>query len=203
MHVNIDLKQIEKKAWTIYFQDGLWDIYMGLLMITIGLNIFIDTEWYTLLMIAPILVIVVGKRFITLPRLGRVKFGSERQKKRLAVVVVLALSVLLGIAIAIMSSKGMHIPPAAVAAVFWLNAVIVFGVMAYFLDCRRFYLYGFLLGGAFALDILLNQPLANVSFFAFGAPAVIFGTVSLVRFLRRYPKATDMRTIDRETHKDV
>ena len=28
---DVDLKEIERKVWTSYFQDGLWDIFFGLL----------------------------------------------------------------------------------------------------------------------------------------------------------------------------
>ena len=126
MNADIDLKKIEKKSWTVYFQDGLWDIYMGMLMLVIGINIFIDNEWFTWLMIAPILLIILGKRFITTPRLGRVRFGSERQKKRIAVFIVIALAVICGIVLVTFSANGDPLPKAAAAAVFGMSAILVF-----------------------------------------------------------------------------
>jgi hypothetical protein len=198
MNANTDLKQIERKAWTIYFQDGFWDIYMGLLMLGIGLNILIDTEWYTLLMIAPILLMIIGKRFITTPRLGRVKFGSERQKKRFVVAIVLAVSVLLGIIFVALQANGIHLPKASAAAVFGINAVLVFGLMAYFLDCKRMYLYGLLLAIAFSLDTLINDPLASTAFLVFGSAALIFGLALFIIFLRKYPKITNVQDTERK-----
>jgi len=192
MNANTDLKQIERKAWNIYFQDGFWDIYMGLFMIVIGMNILVDNEWYSWLMIAPIFLMILGKRFITTPRLGRVKFGIERQKKRLAVVIVIAIAVICDIVLVAFAANGTPLPTAVAAAVFGMSALLVFGSMAYFLDCRRFYLYGLLLGGAFSLEILLNDPLTSTAFFVCGAAVLIFGLALLIRFLRKYPKITNI-----------
>lgn len=198
MTTDINLKQIEKKAWTIYFRDGLWDIYMGLLMIVIGINSFIDSEWYSLLMIAPILLIILGKRFITTPRLGRVKFGSGRQKKRLVVEMVIAIVVICDIALVVLTANDESFPKAVAAAVFGISMILVFWSMAYFFDCRRFYIYGLLLATAFILDILINDPLVSTSFLVFGTAALTFGLALLTSFLHKYPKITDMQDFGKE-----
>ena len=38
MTQNINLKALEKKAWRSVFQDGLWDIFLGLLLMAFGLR---------------------------------------------------------------------------------------------------------------------------------------------------------------------
>jgi len=198
MKIDTDLKQIEKKSWTVYFQDGLWDIYIGMLMLAIGINTFVDSEWYSCLMIAPIFLIILGKRFITTPRLGRVRFGSERQKKRIAVFIVIALAVICGIILAGFSATGDPLPKAAVATVFGMSAILVFGSMAYFLDCGRFYIYGAMMATALILDILIDGHLVSISFLVFGAVAFIFGLALLIRFLRKYPKVSNMQYIEKD-----
>lgn len=37
MTEKVDLRELEKKAWKSTFQDGLWDIYFGLLFMGMGL----------------------------------------------------------------------------------------------------------------------------------------------------------------------
>ena len=37
MTEKVDLRELEKKAWKSTFQDGLWDIYIGLLFMGMGL----------------------------------------------------------------------------------------------------------------------------------------------------------------------
>ena len=42
MTQNINLKALEKKAWRSVFQDGLWDIFLGLLLMAFGLSAWLD-----------------------------------------------------------------------------------------------------------------------------------------------------------------
>jgi hypothetical protein len=74
----------------------------------------------------------------------------------------------------------------------FLNAVVVMGAMAHFLDVPRFYLYGVLFGLAMPLlvwpDVLWNISIPP--WFAFGAPGVAIvaiGLYKLRRFLSQYP----------------
>ena len=38
MNNKLDLKEVEQKVFQTTFQDGLWDIYLGLLLIIFGLS---------------------------------------------------------------------------------------------------------------------------------------------------------------------
>ena len=91
MSEKLNLKELERKAWRSFFDDGLWDIYLGLLLALLGVSAFLDrlelTEAVVMgIYIGLLIVVMLGmwaaKRFITVPRLGRVKFGAERQKRR-------------------------------------------------------------------------------------------------------------------------
>ena len=77
-----DLKKIESKVWTSYFKDGLWDIFFGLMLLTMGLRTLTDNVLFTFGMLAAVLVHILGKRWITVPRLGVVRFSETRRKKR-------------------------------------------------------------------------------------------------------------------------
>ena len=39
----IDLREIEKKAWKSFFQDGIWDITLGVLLLAFTVGAFMDT----------------------------------------------------------------------------------------------------------------------------------------------------------------
>ena len=78
---NTDLKEIESKIFSSYFNDGMWDIYGGLIMLGFGLGI---VTGQTIVMIACILVAMIPvfiRKPIIMARLGSVKFSIERQKK--------------------------------------------------------------------------------------------------------------------------
>ena len=206
MSQNINLKELERKAWTSYFQDGLWDICLGLLLLAIaisallsdvgfseslGMAIFIGVE------VLAMLVLWAGKRFITLPRMGRVRFGPKRKTKLNWVRVVLFISVLVGAGVFLVTSAMRGNRPGWLNAAFFapavwvVNALVVFSLGAYFLDFNRLYLIGVLYALPVPLDILFHKFASmDLTFFAIGVPAIVIlivGLVILVRFLRDYP----------------
>ena len=106
MSKSIDWKALEGKAWRSVFQDGLWDIYLGNILLSFAVSAWLDKKpinddlrmaSYIGVMVLGMIVLYAGKRFVTSPRLGQVKFGAERQKKRRVVQLVLFISVLVGL----------------------------------------------------------------------------------------------------------
>ncbi|HUV52511.1 MAG TPA: hypothetical protein VMW64_05490 [Dehalococcoidia bacterium] len=189
MSQNIDLKQIERKAYTSYFQDGFWDIFMGLLMLGMGINIaFESTIWYGVVLAIAVLIVTVGRKLITEPRIGRVKFGPARKVKQWAIIVVLTISFLFGIGMFVASYYGADIPRELMATIAGVWFCIVFSLMAYFMDFSRLFVYGLLLSASFAIAIAYSDTITIIVFFASAAIALPIGLVMLTRFLRRYPR---------------
>jgi hypothetical protein len=206
MSQNISLKELERKAWTSTFQDGLWDIFLGLLLLAmavwallsdVGFSESLGMAIYIGLEVLAILVLLAGKKMITVPRMGRVKFGPRRKAKLNWVRVVLFISVLVGAGVFVAGLAVRSDRPEWLNASFFLpaawvvNAIVVFSLGAYFLDFSRLYLIGVLYALPVPLDILFRKFTdIDLSFLAFGAPAMVIlivGLVMLVRFLRDYP----------------
>jgi hypothetical protein len=206
MSTKINLKELELKAWTSYFQDGLWDIFLGLLLLAMAIgallsDIGVPEAWsttiYVTLMVLSMLILWAGKRFITLPRMGRVKFGPKRKAKLNWVRVVLFISILAGagvflVALAMNTNRPEWLNAAFFFPAAWMvNAIVVFSLGAYFLDFNRLYLIGVLYAVPVPLDILFHKFASmDLTFFAIGIPAIVIlivGSVMLVRFLRDYP----------------
>jgi hypothetical protein len=205
--MNLDLKELERKAFRSTFQDGLWDIYLGLLLLQMGLGpLAAETElpipWIMVIALVFVAVVFAGfylaKKHITLPRIGMVKFGPERQNKRKKVTLVLSFSVLVGLILAVLGSVvareslDLFFPIWILPfGIFGINAVIVFSLGAYYLDYTRAYLYGWFFALAFPGDIMvveqldLTFPLVSVSL---SAVMVTIGLVFFIRFLRETPK---------------
>lgn len=78
MTQDIKFKELRQKTYLAYHQDGLIDVLVGLGIIGFGLNM--ATENSALLILSWIPFILYGplKKYITVPRLGYVKFDSER-----------------------------------------------------------------------------------------------------------------------------
>jgi len=207
MSLDIDLKQLERRAWRSVFQDGLWDIYLGLLLMAMAIFALLSKTnipkvqqmiIYMGLVVLAMLVLWVGKRLITVPRMGRVEFGPTGKARRNKARVILAISVLVGVVIfiftwqALKSDWSEELPLHLIVAAVWaLNMLILFSLGAYFLGYDRLYLIGVLYALPVPLDIWLDEFAGiKLGFIAFAVPAaviLIMGLMVFIRFLRDYP----------------
>jgi hypothetical protein len=212
MSQSISLKEIERKAFRSTFQDGLWDIFLGLLLLNMAIGIVLEDtslplSWIMVMIVPwPFLVLVAfwaGKKFITTPRIGLAKFGPQRKAKMKNLRVVLFLSVLLLVIMFFLgwAAMGNSLPwwvtEIPLPLYVWpAQTIIVFGLAAYFLDVPRFYAYGVLYGLPLPVGILLvkNTDLTVLGSMAitFGVAVgvmVLIGVILFIRFLREYPVA--------------
>lgn len=216
MEQQIDLKQLERKVWTAFFEDGIWDIYLGMLLMAMAVGALLTDVGvpesnqvivYLLLIVGAMLFLWAGKRFITIPRIGRVRFGSKGKSRIGKAVILMTISALVGLlafVIAALSAKGSlprSFPADLLLPAIWVaNMIIVFSLAAYFLRFNRLYLIGVMFAVGVPLDIILKELThRDLTFVAFGMPALVIlavGIVVLVRFLRRYPKSIEETTDD-------
>jgi hypothetical protein len=218
MSQTIDLKELERKAFRSTFQDGLWDIFLGLLLLNMGGGPVLGGSELSPLWSMVILTVFVGliflvfwagKKYVTTPRMGSVEFGAQRKSRLKVVRVVLFLSVLVGVLMALWgwgawSGKLPYLLAELPIPVYvWaVQCVVVFSIAAYFMDVTRFYFYGVLYALAFPLGILLaeNTDLRGaysmaITFGSAGGIMVLIGAVLFVRFLRRYPLPKERATM--------
>lgn len=95
MSQHIDFKELRKKLYLSYHQDGLIDIIIGATILGFGLQIatensaFLFLTWIWAILYTPL------KNRITVPRLGYVRFEEERKTTmRLGLMVVIGVLVL-------------------------------------------------------------------------------------------------------------
>ena len=206
MSPELDLKQLERKAWRSIFQDGLYDIFLGILILHMGFVYILsqsdlETSIMTTLNMGIYLLVVVllyvGKRFITVPRAGWVKFGPKRRGKLawlFGVYFVMLVVVLAGTLFTL--NNGVNFLPEPVKnalSVSWLSIFLLlfFGVPAFLLKYDRLYLI--------AVMFALPEPLMalfkglwgiKLGFFAYAVPALVvlvMGIIVLQRFIKTYP----------------
>lgn len=187
MTQNIDLKKLEQKAWRSYSEDGFWGIFLGLLMLGTGIRTLTDNVWFTLVAISGIVILPVGKKFITVPRLGLVKFGQERKVKQKKAIVVTALSVVVTFVLLMIAVPAFNLSRVATAPILGILVALVFGLLAYYLDFRRLYIYGLLLAVSMALTEAFDSSLGPVVSACSGSIILLIGMVQLIKFVRTYP----------------
>lgn len=201
-----NLTEIEKKAFRSTFQDGIWDIFLGLLLLNLAVGALLSnsgvSEGLTMTILTAlaaliVLVFIASKKRITIRRMGFVKFGPERKGKILKSRITLLASFFAGLVVFLAALLISYYTAGRPKIVFlfpvaWVaNSIIVFSLLAYYLDCTRLYLYGVLFALPVPVDMAIKE-LAGVNLItiALVVPAVIMltvGGVLLTRFLRDYP----------------
>jgi hypothetical protein len=85
MSTQLDLKQIERKAFRSTYQDGLWDVYFGLIVICMAIFVYRPATGYSPVnivlslsaMAAAYSLFWAGKKFITCSAWGRSSSGHS------------------------------------------------------------------------------------------------------------------------------
>ena len=204
----LDIKSLEKKVYRSFFEDGFWDIFIGMLLLGFGLTwtrIFFDIfEPLDIMLISIIwntitfLIYYLGKKFITIPRIGIVKFGQKRKARQKKLKIFLLINVLFGCVVFILTFFGLldflamggSLTPLLIGLIAY---TFPFTIIAYFLEFNRLYIYALMGGFSFFLsDIIysiLGSPLDSI--IGFGVPGgiiVVIGLIFFIKFLLKYPK---------------
>jgi len=195
MDSKINLKEIEKKTYLAYHGDGLWDIFAGLFLMSVGFFMIYGAPYLMGIIPATLLPVVFGaKKSFVLPRMGYVKFSPERQArekeghKKLSV--LLTITALAGVFVFWaftgdadwqVAVRGLGlIPFGIVIAAVSIACGILFGL-------KRFTVYGVLIVVFFIAGHLANSD-PPAYFILIGFIIFIVGLVMLIRFVRKYPK---------------
>jgi len=208
MSAVLNLKEIERRAFRSTYQDGLWDIYFGAIVMAMAAFMYRPEDGYSLANIILAMVVIavagglllVGKMLITLPRMGQVRFGPARKQKGTTLAIILGLVVLVQVGIVGLTAfdwlnpqvgaqindflAGHSLERLAVAAVGSLFVGPSMILIAYFSDFPRCYYIAVMMSLAGFLMILLNRPVYAV---IIGGLISLPGLVLFVRFLKRYP----------------
>ncbi|NMB69457.1 MAG: hypothetical protein GYA20_11935 [Chloroflexi bacterium] len=209
MSTPFDLRQLEKKAFRTTYEDGLLDMDMGGIIASMSALAFLlqdDTvRWlnfglFFVGMLASTLLYQLGKKFVTLPRMGQVVFGPARKRRTamlagiLGVIVALQVLTVLGSVLlwkvpGLAGQLGLNIdqPDTERLVVAAIGALFVgpsMTLMAYFNDFPRGYYIAVMLSLAVFLMIWFRSP---VIMLVIAGLIFIPGVVLFIRFLRKYP----------------
>jgi hypothetical protein len=207
MEEQIDLKGLEKKAWRSAFHDGIWDIYMGLLILGLGTAPFgyrigLPAELGSMIIVlfwntTAVLFLILGKKFITVPRLGYVKFGAKRKKVKKRLFGFLLFNIILAVVFLFINLSGifesLNIGGLTQPLLIGLLLITVpLSILAYFLEFHRLYIYAIFFGLGFFISELL-YPLVGSPFDLFlslglgGIAVILIGLIYFINFLRKHP----------------
>lgn len=220
----LDIKALEKKAFRSFFKDGIYDLFMGLILLSFGLPLilnefgWLDYATITMPLLIPLILnlgallfFIFGKKYITVPRLGIAHFGKARKRKLMHVKLLLVFSVLIGVIMFFLSlfkvfpvggTTGIPLP----FVIFGIQSLLIFSFVAYFMDFTRLYLYAFLFAVSLPLTFWLkrNTELLYPSLWVFTlttVPMLAVGCVVFIKFLTQFPVRKDQGIGNEQTEK--
>ena len=202
MKTKNSLRKIEKQAYRSTFEDGIYDIIIGMLFLILALipaleYFEIPGSYAYILGLIPLLTLWLGKRNITIPRLGLVKFGEKRKSKRKLLLIISAVVLFLMLPVLMITlAKGFPIKlqgNPAISPIVLMTIAPFLVIAAYFLDYLRMFIYVLVLFGVVLnADFMLRyvgDPLNSVISFGFAGVVILFYGISLLaKFLKKYPK---------------
>lgn len=203
MNTSNYLKGIEKKAWEINYRDGLFDLYFGFLLIGNATASFIDiifglsyagTISFMIVFLIGMVIVSLGKHFISTPRIGKICVGPLRLKR------LIILNVIIGIAIAstfllwfLPENIGITIEKIPIIPIYFFIFIgAIFSAIAYLLDYKRGYVIALISALSWGLNegaiFYVDSRIPGAVFFAIGGILIIgMGMIVFSRFLKEYP----------------
>lgn len=190
------LKEMERESYASKFEDGLWEISLGLLIVGVWFFSVLAASdephawrrWlplYAVCLVPIALFHHLAKRWITFPRIGRFKPGPARRRKICkalgcsvaAIAIQVALILFLREAeVGTRKVASLVIPP--------LLVFLPFAALAFWHDFMRGYFHALTMACAVILARTMDQ---GFPFLIAGSLVTFVGGVMLLRFLRRYP----------------
>ena len=196
LSAKIDLKDIERRAYTSYHEDGIIDIFIGFGLISMSFYVYAEMAWLMGSFVAIFVPVYMNmKKKVTFPRLGQATFSKRRAgRTRSSFIFLFAMNVVaLLLAVSLWRSFSGGSPPSWFGLLREYYAIVagavgagVFAVLAYLTDLARFYRYAaatlVVLGSAYFIPIPFIAHVAVL-----GAIIGAAGYLQLEGFKRRYP----------------
>ena len=206
MSETIDLKELEKKAWKSTFEDGIFEIYFGILHLSIALSIVLENFFpeplSTIMTLSFIgfgfVFFLIAKKYISQPRIGKVKLGRLRIMRKVKTIGILTINFCFLLIIFLVGVLNPQVRLRIPEYLYGLLVGLLFFTLplcfvAYFLQFNRLYVIALLTGISFFLDeifALLMIPEPIDSLLAFGIISFIILSMGIgvfIRFLQKYP----------------
>ncbi|MEZ4862931.1 MAG: hypothetical protein R3C14_16555 [Caldilineaceae bacterium] len=186
-------QQFGDRLYMVYYEDGLWDLYLGAILLLLGV-----AEWFetSLIGIIPAIlypILLAAKQAITAPRLRPEELpAAQGARRRLMSLLVLGLALLFGLLVFALLIGG---PFAGLRpwldryllTVLWLAVIALFVIWGYFSGAMRLFGYAALFLVALAAGFWLDWPLYSYAL-GLGAIISVTGVVLTVRFVHAHPK---------------
>ena len=197
---NVNLKEIEKRTFVSYHQDGLIDIFIGTYILLFAAAILVNdildlSTWFIIPAIFPALMVPIWialKKRITIPRIGYVKFKATGANKLTIIFIgTLVMGVFTFFLFAFASTQSWALELRTIITqngmlFIGLGAFIISSLFGYTIGLKRLYGYGLLALALFGLLQFIVFPFEYI-LLAIGLTIITCGVSLLTRFVKKYP----------------
>lgn len=194
-----DLKKLEKSLYSKFQEDGIWDIFLGLFFIVLGLSkeLYLQSDVDDMMLgiiigsSAPLYILL--KRKITKPRIGYVRFSKNNLKKHRSSYIYLALITVAIIIIGTMVYLKNF--PSDYSIMFFQEYKILFFIMfsllltavSFLFNIKRFLWYAVIIMLLFFLSSIMQFNQSYLLTFT-GIIIIANGLKHIIEFIKKYPK---------------
>ncbi len=207
MNQLISIKDAERKAFRMTFQDGLWDIFLGIVILQFAtIPLLTDLGWgdfWSSMAILPVYFLVwFGirrmKTAVVVPRVGLVNYQDERKRKIRKIPLIASITLVLGLIFGLLFFVSDNFNEWLFPLGFSIVALGAFSGAAYYLDFPRLIVYGVLT----AMSPLIGQMLYvtfgaahhgfPITFGISGLAMIVTGLILFARFLQKYSRPDNL-----------
>lgn len=197
---NVNLKDVEKRTYVAYHQDGIIDVFIGVYILVFAAGIIINnilelSTWFVGPAILPAIMIPLWisiKKKVTIPRIGYVKFKTNNVSKITGLFLGTLVSGVLFFFLFTFGSTQSWTQP--IKEVIISNSMVVVGattftissVFAYVMGLKRLYAYGMLTLTLFAVGQFIGFPFEYIVL-TIGMTTICYGVILLWKFTKKYP----------------
>jgi hypothetical protein len=198
MSTPVDARRGKANFIWLLNQDGLWDIFLGLGVLGIALDVAFNQDMWLIGMwlMGYFLVLTTGKEVITRPRMGHFNLGVQQQARirkaaQIGLAVILSILILGAAAFLVIQPSGTSSQALLAENGGLFCAVITalcFSLFAHFGEgAKRYYLIAIFVLASFTVQRLLSAPVLPLLLSIAGV-LLFSGVITLLTFVIRYPK---------------
>jgi hypothetical protein len=205
-----NLREVQQRtARLLSYEDGIWDLQLGTVFMLLAFyeitRAWLGPGWnlvlFVGLMLAEIAILTFLRWRISIPRLGYIKPRFTPATKGILAVTIALVALTAGLVVLTLVSPrslslpGPEVPPTNLGSYGMELAVlgvlvVLFSAMGYLLGVPRLYLYGWMLGAANLVGVILYRGAPGGFNLPMGIAAgviLLIGAALLLRMLRKYP----------------
>jgi len=206
MNANNDMSVVKNNIFKSISQDGLSDIFCGIMIILLGIQIHYDISLAVFIGFLLFLAIKPIRNKLIIPRLGYVEVEGQNIFTFKSTIIYLAFVLLVIVSIlGVMKSSGSHLP-SFIEDYFLIPVGLVLAMLPFIFakatNIKRLYFYSLLVFAMFVHAELMDYvkfpgtnniaEITGLYVIVFGAITVVIGTVLLVLFLKNNPVIEDL-----------